>query len=558
MNRRYVILYWLLLLIPTFVISAFLFQTLRQERTRIVEATYETARNRAETIAETIRLTTRGVEHTIIQALLLLPVDDTLQEMLLGFVRTTDLVSNVFIWSPESGLLYPVEGEEVTAGDKQFIERYRPLFTGRLSWQSATDTVPRDAEATPSVTGNSLLSSLTGPSQDGATGTQASEGWIRWFKEDKQSILGWVQRRPGDIIYGAQVNLDGLLRWLINYFPETEPQGIEYALLDERGKVLYQTGTHEIGPGLEPHTRISLAPYLPYWQVATYVLDLPLTAQSGERFFLLTVLLLAIFVAAIILGGSLLTWQAHRNIVSAQQKTSFVSNVSHELKTPLTSIRMFAELLQEDRIRDPAKRTHYLKVIVAESQRLTRLVNNVLDFSRLEQGRKKYHLKELELSGYLRYILETQRLRVQEAGMALDNRIEESDYRVQTDEDAVEQVLLNLLDNAIKYASEGKELTVDLIAGNGQLKVCVMDRGPGVSAKHRTRIFDKFHRVDSSLTSRHPGSGLGLSIARTIMRDLKGDLLYEPREGGGSCFVVQIPFRESNGSGTPQRGAFSA
>ena len=100
MNRRYVILYWLLLLIPTFVISAFLFQTLHQERTRIVEAAYETARNRAETIAETIRLTTRGVEHTIIQALLLLPPDDTLLTMLIGFVRTTDLVSNVFIWSP--------------------------------------------------------------------------------------------------------------------------------------------------------------------------------------------------------------------------------------------------------------------------------------------------------------------------------------------------------------------------------------------------------------------------------------------------------------------------
>lgn len=558
MNRRYVILYWLLLLIPTFVISAFLFQTLRQERIQIVEATYETARNRAKTIAETIRLTTRGVEHTIIQALLLLPADDTLQTMLIGFVRTTDLVSNVFIWSPESGLLYPVEGEEATAEDRQFIERYRPLFTGRLSWESATDAASKDAQIASPLTGGSLLSSLTNTSQEGATGPRASGGWIRWLAEDKQSILGWVQRKPGDIIYGAQIDLTALLRWLINYFPDTEPQGIEYALLDAKGEALYQTGTREIRPGLKPHTTVSLAPYLPYWHVATYVLDPPLTAQSGQTFFLLSVLLLSIFVAAIILGGSLLTWQAHRNIVSAQQKTSFVSNVSHELKTPLTSIRMFAELLQEDRIKDPAKRLHYLRVIVAESQRLTRLVNNVLDFSRLEQGRKQYQLKELELSGYLRYILETQRLRVQEAGMALDNRIPESEHRVQTDEDAIEQVLLNLLDNAIKYASDGKELTVDLIARNDQLKVCVMDRGPGVPAKHRTRIFDKFHRVDSSLTSRHPGSGLGLSIARTIMRDLNGDLLYEPREGGGSCFVVLIPFRESTGYDAPKRGAFSA
>ena len=376
--------------------------------------------------------------------------------------------------------------------------------------------------------------------------------------DNKQSILGWVQRKPNGIIYGAQLDLTALLYWLINYFPDTAPEGMEYALLDGGGEILYQTGTGNIKSGLKPDVTVPLAPYLPHWQVATYVVDPPLTAQSGQSFFLLSVLLLAIFVTAIILGGSLLTWQTHRNMVSAQQKTSFVSNVSHELKTPLTSIRMFAELLQEDRIKDPAKKAHYLKVIVAESQRLTRLVNNVLDFNRLEQGRKQYHLKELEISGYLRYIVETQRLRVQEAGMVLDNQIPEAEYKVQTDEDAIEQVLLNLLDNAIKYASEGKELSVDLTPREDQLQVRVMDRGPGVPAKHRSRIFEKFHRVDSSLTSRHPGSGLGLSIARTITRDLNGDLLYEPREGGGSCFTVLIPFQERTGSDTPHKGAVSA
>jgi signal transduction histidine kinase len=558
MNRRYVILYWLLLLIPTFVISAFLFQTLRQERTRIVQAAYETARNRAQTIAETIRLTTRGVEHTIIQALLLLPADEHLQEMLIGFVRTTDLVNNVFIWSHKAGLQYPVPGEGASSGDDQFIERYRTLFTGRVSWESAGDAALPGSQTPSSVTDNSVLASLTNPPQAKGTVSTKSGGWIPWFADNKQSILGWVQQEPNGIIYGAQLDLTALLYWLINYFPDTAPEGMEYALLDGGGKILYQTGTGNIKSGLKPDVTVPLAPYLPHWQVATYVVDPPLTAQSGQSFFLLSVLLLAIFVTAIILGGSLLTWQTHRNMVSAQQKTSFVSNVSHELKTPLTSIRMFAELLQEDRIKDPAKKGHYLKVIVAESQRLTRLVNNVLDFNRLEQGRKQYHLKELELSVYLHYIVETQRLRVQEAGMVLDNQIPELEYKVQTDEDAMEQVLLNLLDNAIKYASEGKDLSVDLTPREDQLQVRVMDRGPGVPAKHRSRIFEKFHRVDSSLTARHPGSGLGLSIARTITRDLNGDLIYEPREGGGSCFTVLIPLQERIGPDIPHKGAVSA
>lgn len=558
MNRRYVILYWLLLLIPTFVISAFLFETLRQERTRIVQAAHDTARDRAQTIAETIRLTTKGVENTITQALLLLPADEHLQEMLIGLERTTDLVDNVFIWSPESGLLYPVAGREATLADKTFVERYHPLFTGHVSWQSARDAAHPDSPTPSSAMHGSLLTSPKNPPQGKETGSSKSGDWIPWFADNKQSILGWVQRKPDDIIYGAQLDLTALLYWLINYFPDTAPEGIEYALLDGRGEILYQTGVGRIEFGSRPDVTVPLAPYLPHWQVATYVLDSPLTARSGQSFFLLSVLLLSIFVAAIILGGALLTWQAHRNMTSAQQKTSFVSNVSHELKTPLTSIRMFAELLQEDRIKDPTKKVHYLKVIVAESQRLTRLVNNVLDFSRLEQGRKQYHLKEIEISRYLRYIVETQRLRVQEAGMLLDNRIPETEYKIQSDEDAVEQVFLNLLDNAIKYAAEGEEVTIDITPRKHQLQVRVMDRGPGVPAKHRSRIFEKFHRVDSSLTSRHPGSGLGLSIARTIMRDLKGDLLYEPREGGGSIFTVLIPFQETFCSNIQDRGAVSA
>ncbi len=558
MNRRYVILYWLLLLIPTFVISAFLFQTLRQERNRIVQAAYETARSRAETIAETIQLTTRGVEHTIIHALLLLPTDDRLQQMLTGFVRTTDLVGNVFICSSKSGLLFPLESDGAPPNETHFIERYRPLFTGAVSWRAAS--MPAFPEPHPTFAGTlaESLSSLSPSRPRRGDIPEDKGGWIPWFSQGRQSVLGWVRADSGDIVYGAELDLKTLLSWLIIYFPRTAPIGTAYALLNGSGEILYQTASADIPAGTRPDVTVPLGPCLPHWQVASYVLDAPLQGQPARSVFLLSVLLLAIFVAAIILGGSLLMWQARRNMISAQQKTSFVSNVSHELKTPITSIRMFAELLREDRIKDPKKKEHYLKVIVAESQRLTRLVNNVLDFSRLEQGRKQYQIKEMEICTYLRYIVETQRLRVQEAGLELNNRIPEEEYIIQSDADALEQVILNLIDNAIKYAADGKELSVDLARQGNWLKVRVMDRGSGVPAKHRARIFDKFHRVDSSLTSRHPGSGLGLSIARSIMRDINGDLLYEPREGGGSCFVVLIPFRGEDGSGISPEGAVSA
>jgi signal transduction histidine kinase len=112
---------------------------------------------------------------------------------------------------------------------------------------------------------------------------------------------------------------------------------------------------------------------------------------------------------------------------------------------------------------------------------------------------------------------------------------------VHTDRDALEQVVLNLVDNALKYASRGKELLIRLAVQNGFCELQVMDRGPGVPSDHRSKIFEKFHRIDDSLTTPKPGSGLGLSIARRLMRDLGGDLVYRSRAKGGSCFVVLIP-----------------
>ncbi len=110
----------------------------------------------------------------------------------------------------------------------------------------------------------------------------------------------------------------------------------------------------------------------------------------------------------------------------------------------------------------------------------------------------------------------------------------------------MEQVLLNLMDNAIKYASEGKELSITLKARKEYCELRVSDRGPGVPSAHRDNIFKKFHRVDDSLTARKPGSGLGLTISRRLLRDLDGDLLYRPRDGGGGCFIVQIPYKTKN------------
>jgi signal transduction histidine kinase len=241
-------------------------------------------------------------------------------------------------------------------------------------------------------------------------------------------------------------------------------------------------------------------------------------------------------------GGLLLLRQAQRSGEEARQKTSFVANVSHEFKTPLTTIRLYSELLEQGRVADEGRRGEYLRTIGRETQRLARLVNNALDFSRLEQGRKRYQREPLELGSELSRLLDTQAPRFAESGLVLRRELPDAPLTATVDRDALEQIVLNLLDNACKYAAGGGEVTVTLAPrAGGAADLRVLDRGPGVPPDHRERIFEKFHRVDETLTAEKHGAGLGLSIARQLARGLGGELRYEPRAGGGAAFVLELP-----------------
>jgi signal transduction histidine kinase len=228
----------------------------------------------------------------------------------------------------------------------------------------------------------------------------------------------------------------------------------------------------------------------------------------------------------------------------ARQKTDFVSNVSHELKTPLTSIRMFAELLAEGRVSDPAKQRSYLSIITAETARLTRLINNVLDFARMDQGEKTYNFSKCDLARLARDTAETYRPHLEQAGFTLTCRAPDQSLLVRGDADALAQVIVNLLSNAEKYSNGQKEITVEVSRREGTnscAEVRILDRGPGVPLGAEEKIFEKFHRACDSLSSGVQGSGLGLTLARQIARAHGGDVLYEPRDGGGSCFALRVP-----------------
>jgi signal transduction histidine kinase len=266
-------------------------------------------------------------------------------------------------------------------------------------------------------------------------------------------------------------------------------------------------------------------------------------------------LLIAFLLLAIGMGSWLIVADLNRQLSLARQKTDFVSNVSHELKTPLTSIRMFSELLSEGRLADPEKSKTYLSIITAETARLTRLINNVLDFSHLDRGEKKYHLGEVDLAALARHTLESYQPQLQANGFLVESFLPANPVIVQADRDALAQVLLNLLSNAEKYSSDKKEISMRLEihdasspGGSGSVHLLVLDRGVGVPKGCEEKIFQQFYRANDSLANGVQGSGLGLTLARHIARAHGGDVTFEPRSGGGTCFRLCLPLSQSKSS----------
>ncbi len=572
MRKKFIIVCWLLLIGPTIFIGAAAFQMLRHEQDRLDREAVSSAQDRAMAMAESLHITLAEVQDGLAQSLRRIP-PRRLRETLIQWEASNPLVRNVFIWHPDAGLAHPQVGAGATGEERRFVARYDSLFSGRASWTGGGEAMAGNGKE-PGASAASGPLALNGKARnlrrfqsirqslmelargdvagndvdrgDGERTGPSSEGWIPWFAENRLHLLGWVRPSASGPIHGVELEIMALLSRLILAFPTTAPEGFVYVIEDGAGRILHQAGQGTPTPDARPLALASLEPLMPHWRVAVRPTSDQPSAPAGREYIVLGGLLLAIFLAAILLGGGLLTWQAFRNFKDARRKTSFVSNVSHELKTPLTSIRMYAELLKGGRIKDPDKRARYLRVIVAESQRLTRLVNNILDFSRLEQGGKTYHPTELNLKSFFRDLLEEHRPRVEKAGMELTVRLPGRPVLAKTDRDAMEQVVLNLIDNAIKYAADGKELDIALEIRGDRCETRVMDRGAGVPAGHRARIFDQFHRVDDSLTASRPGSGLGLSIARRLLADLDGDIVYDPREGGGSCFVVTIPLSDGD------------
>lgn len=227
-----------------------------------------------------------------------------------------------------------------------------------------------------------------------------------------------------------------------------------------------------------------------------------------------------------------------------QMKDDFISSVSHELRTPLTSIRALAELMQDTPDIEPARREEFLGIIVTESERLGRLVGQVLDMARIEAGMAEWHIEEIDLRALVAAAVKSTAELFRSRGVAVATRLPDAVPPVHGDSDRLTQVMLNLLSNAAKFvpAGGGGRVEVRMRQDGDVLVVEVADNGPGVPEAERATVFDKFRQGGDEL-DRPPGSGLGLPISRQIIEHLGGSIWLEQEAGGGACFGFKLPLR---------------
>lgn len=401
-----------------------------------------------------------------------------------------------------------------------------------------------------------VMSSLMPETAEFRTLTEGTdEGLIARFVQDKLNLIFWIRPPEApEMIFGCLVEAahfseickDVIQRhWsaLQGYSSSGSQPEYVLAVLDDRGRpVATQPDGAPAREWKRPFVASEIGEILPHWEAALYLASPHAIAEGARGLWRTLAFTIAGAVALIALGGWLVVADARRQLALAQQKTDFVSNVSHELKTPLTSIRMFAELMH-DRPQPAEKQGRYLRIITAEAERLTRLINNVLDFAKMGRKQKRFEMKPIDLHAVVTRVWEGHEMHLRDAGFTTRWESAQGPYPVLGDDDALAQVLVNLLSNAEKYSNGDKEVELHTWLDDGCVNISVLDRGMGVPDGDERKIFEAFYRAHDSLASGIQGSGLGLTLAQRIAHEHGGEICFERREGGGSRFTLRLPLR---------------
>lgn len=360
--------------------------------------------------------------------------------------------------------------------------------------------------------------------------------------EGKSVLIAYAAKQSEageDYFVAAKMNLTLIAR---SWLPE-EVRALggdrKVAILDEVARPIFGQPVRERDQRFLHESSFGKTLYA--WRVQMLPKNVEELQAQAETERLLGVLLIPVSTLIIAVGLAVvwLTVTAERR--TSRMKSDFIANVSHELKTPLSLIRMFGELLATGKHKGESTSREYAEIITREAERLSHLIDNVLDFARIERGKASYDFAEGRLDEVVERALDVCRYRVEKEKMRLQTTMEVGLPPVRMDENAMTLVLLNLIDNAVKYAAEGKDVDVTLGRTPGGVMLSVRDRGPGIPADEQPRIFERFYRARMARDRNVRGSGIGLALVKHIVEAHGGRLSVTSVVGQGATFMVVLP-----------------
>jgi signal transduction histidine kinase len=312
--------------------------------------------------------------------------------------------------------------------------------------------------------------------------------------------------------------------------------GVFYRIADGSGSCVWGLDS----PREEAFLQASLGKFFPGWNVEFHLNDVDIFEKTANRQKMVYIWagLLAI---AVMVSAGLMTAQAiGKQIKINKLKNDFIATVSHELKTPLASMRVLVDTLLEGSYRDQQQVTEYLELVSKENERLTGLIDNFLTFSRMERNKQAFAMARTSPAAIARDAAEAVKTKFSKGKCRFEVNIPDDLPDVTADRDAMVTVLVNLLDNAYKYSYDDKQIELSVSSENGSVCFCVSDNGAGISRRSVKKIFNRFYQVDRSLARRAEGCGLGLSIAKFIVDAHKGTISVESKSGEGSTFTIRL------------------
>ncbi|MGB0205264.1 MAG: sensor histidine kinase [Neptuniibacter sp.] len=494
-------------------------------------------------------------------------------------VAGSPYIDQVFVLNKQRELVYPSLNDS-SMQDKAFLNQYQPLLKRSDLFSSKAESesdkpqrlTPDDSAAVSAQLQTSPLvpkleiasrKALSAPSYSEGLPESASadrineplavkkiSGWIAWHQGAQLQHIYWLEDKAGEVM-GFKLNSSRLFSDLLNLLPDQSESSDNPALTNSAirlvnnvGEVVFEWGDlEEIAEQLSPLDSLSLSHPMGSWHLEFYSPSLQAPSNNwAEKIVIVLALVVFLGVTA---------WLVYREQTRAarlaEQRVNFVNQVSHELKTPLTNVRMYTEMLEHRLDEQDQLQRRYLGVINSESLRLTRLIDNVLSFSKIGRGVDVIAPEAGMLCHPIQRVIESFQPAFEQRHLKveLEDRCHSEAF---FDQHAVEQILNNLLSNCEKYASDSGNvlITCSEDVSLGYSYITVQDFGPGIPSSDCKNIFAPFYRVSNQLTDGVSGTGIGLSIARSLARAHGGDLSLESTDLG-ACFKLSLPIRRNAG-----------